>query len=91
MVNINKYINASLYPAGGHQGSHKAHQAGNQRCSLILPQGRCNGKVGYFPKSYVEKLEPGEKVLQVIQGLEISEGQKGIKLLKDQVNHFQCT
>ena len=29
MVNINKYIKALLHPAGGHQGSHKAHQAGN--------------------------------------------------------------
>ena len=27
MVNINKYIKALLDPAGGHQGSHKAHQA----------------------------------------------------------------
>ena len=35
MVNINKYIKALLHPAGGHQGSHKAHQAGNQ--SLIHP------------------------------------------------------
>ena len=30
MVNINKYIKALLHPVGGHQGSHKAHQAGNQ-------------------------------------------------------------
>ena len=30
MMNINKYIKALLHPAGGHQGSHKAHQAGNQ-------------------------------------------------------------
>ena len=32
MVNINKYmyIKALLHPAGGHQGSHKAHQVGNQ-------------------------------------------------------------
>ena len=30
MVNINKYIKALLHPAGGHQGSHEAHQAGNQ-------------------------------------------------------------
>ena len=29
MVNINKYIKALLHPAGGHQGSHRAHQAGN--------------------------------------------------------------
>ena len=30
MVNINMYIKAFLHPAGGHQGSHKARQAGNQ-------------------------------------------------------------
>ena len=30
MVNINQYIKALLHAAGGHQGSHKAHQAGNQ-------------------------------------------------------------
>ena len=29
MANINKYIKALLHPAGDHQGSHKAHQAGN--------------------------------------------------------------
>ena len=30
MVTINRYIKAMLHPTGGHQGSHKAHQAGNQ-------------------------------------------------------------
>ena len=30
MVTINRYIKALLHQAGGHQGSHKAHQAGNQ-------------------------------------------------------------
>ena len=30
MATINKNIKALLHPAGGHQGSHKAHQAGNQ-------------------------------------------------------------
>ena len=30
MVNINKYIKALLHQTGGHQRSHKAHQAGNQ-------------------------------------------------------------
>ena len=30
MVFINSYIKALLHPAGGHQGSHKAHQAGNE-------------------------------------------------------------
>ena len=31
MVNTNKYIKALLHPAGGDQGSHKAHQAGNHK------------------------------------------------------------
>ena len=35
MVNISKYIKALLHPAGGHQGSHKAHQAGNQKIDSI--------------------------------------------------------
>ena len=33
MVNINK---ALLHPAGGHQGSHKARQAGNRLTSVFL-------------------------------------------------------
>ena len=31
MVTINRYIKALLHPAGGHQGNHNAHQAGNQK------------------------------------------------------------
>ena len=31
MVTIDRYIKALLHPAGGHQLSHKAHQAGNQK------------------------------------------------------------
>ena len=30
MLDINKCIRTVLHPAGGHQGNHKAHQAGNQ-------------------------------------------------------------
>ena len=30
MVNVIKYIKALLHSASGHQGSRKAHQAGNQ-------------------------------------------------------------
>ena len=37
MVTINRYIKALLHLAGGHQGSHKAHQAGNQsKCVLLI-------------------------------------------------------
>ena len=35
MVNINKYIKALLHPAGSHQGSHKAQQAGNQNLTRL--------------------------------------------------------
>ena len=49
-------------------------------------KGKCNGKVGYFPARYVERVHPGERVLEVVQGLEISEGDAGVKLLKEQVS-----
>ena len=51
MITINKYIKALLNPAGGHQGSHKAHQAGNQNKLIIefaKPQ-------IYSPQSYPSK------------------------------------
>ena len=44
MVNINKYIKALLHPAGGHQGSHKAHQAGNQWCDVYMQLYAMNGQ-----------------------------------------------
>ena len=51
----------------------------------VLFQGKCNTKVGYFPARYVERIHPGERILEVVQGLEISEGDAGVKLLKEQV------
>ena len=33
---MNEYIEALLHLAGGHQGSHKAHQAGNQVAIIHL-------------------------------------------------------
>ena len=44
--------------------------------------------MGYFPSSYVARLLPGEKVVQVISGLEISGESSGVKLLKDQVRYI---
>ena len=44
MVNINEYIKALLHPAGGHQGSYKAHQAGNQMSST---------NVEYYVQPYI--------------------------------------
>lgn len=48
--------------------------------------GNCKGFVGIFPSSYVAKLAPGEKPLQVIQSLQIRSTVDGvIKLLRDQI------
>ena len=49
MVNINKYIKALLHPAGGHQGSHKAHQAGNQK--KLFRSGLDSGVAPINPRS----------------------------------------
>ena len=51
MANINKYIKALLHPAGGHQGSHKAHQAGNQ-CWLRI------SKLGFGLSGSTVQLRP---------------------------------
>ena len=49
MVTINRYIKALLHPAGGHQGSHKAHQAGCNYLSMLE-----------FKLNHVSKGGPGE-------------------------------
>ena len=36
MINTNMYIEALLHPAGGHRGSHKAHQADNQKWEIFI-------------------------------------------------------
>ncbi|XP_064635720.1 uncharacterized protein LOC135492918 isoform X3 [Lineus longissimus] len=48
-------------------------------------KGQCNGKVGYFPASYVHRLHVGQKVLVVTHSLQLNEGDSIIKLLRDQV------
>ena len=48
MLNINKYIKALLYPAGGHQGSHKAPQAGNQNEITISKQLKNHHRTTYL-------------------------------------------
>lgn len=49
-------------------------------------QGKCLGRVGYFPSKYVTKLHPGEKPLQVTHNLQVTDGaDNGLKLLRDQV------
>ncbi|UXI18519.1 spermine synthase-like [Sarcoptes scabiei] len=48
-------------------------------------QGKCMGKVGFFPSKYVTKLFPGERPLQVIHTVQLTDGEFAIKLLREQV------
>lgn len=50
-------------------------------------KGKCFGRVGYFPYNYVTKVQPGERPLQVTHNLQVSDGDNGLTLLRDQVNH----
>lgn len=54
-------------------------------------QGKCMGQVGYFPSKYVTKLFPGERPLQIINTVQLTDGEFAIKLLREQVfylHHF---
>ncbi|XP_037077292.1 SH3 and cysteine-rich domain-containing protein 3-like isoform X3 [Pollicipes pollicipes] len=48
-------------------------------------KGKCLGKVGFFPSKYITKLQPGERPLQVTHNLQVSDGQDGLRLLRDQI------
>ncbi|KYB25459.1 hypothetical protein TcasGA2_TC010972 [Tribolium castaneum] len=48
-------------------------------------KGKCLGRVGFFPSKYVSKLSPGEKPLQVTHNLQVSDGDNGLMLLRDQI------
>ncbi|XP_021916286.1 uncharacterized protein LOC110828105 isoform X2 [Zootermopsis nevadensis] len=48
-------------------------------------KGKCLGRIGYFPSKYVIKLQPGEKPLQVTHNLQVSDGDNGLMLLRDQI------
>ncbi|XP_050305292.1 uncharacterized protein LOC126742589 isoform X8 [Anthonomus grandis grandis] len=48
-------------------------------------KGKCLGKMGFFPSKYVSKLSPGEKPLQVTHNLQVSDGDNGLMLLRDQI------
>lgn len=50
-------------------------------------KGKCLGRVGYFPSKYVARLQAGERPLQVLQNLQISDGDKNgsMTLLRDQI------
>ncbi|XP_074036560.1 SH3 and cysteine-rich domain-containing protein isoform X9 [Leptinotarsa decemlineata] len=48
-------------------------------------KGKCLGRVGFFPSKYVSKLSSGEKPLQVTHNLQVSDGENGLMLLRDQI------
>ena len=48
-------------------------------------QGKCLGKMGFFPSKYVTKLFPGERPLQVIHTVQVNDGEIAIKLIREQV------
>ena len=54
-------------------------------------KGMSGGRVGYFPASYVKRLRPGDKIMQVAHAFEVSDRENKsdvIRLLKEQVNTF---
>ncbi|CAG9115903.1 unnamed protein product [Plutella xylostella] len=48
-------------------------------------KGKCLGKIGYFPSKYCTKLQAGERPLQVTHNLQVSDGDSGLMLLRDQI------
>ncbi|XP_045516138.1 uncharacterized protein LOC123709075 isoform X3 [Pieris brassicae] len=48
-------------------------------------KGKCLGKVGYFPSKYCTKLQAGERPLQVTHNLQVTDGDNGLMLLRDQI------
>ncbi|XP_043216928.1 uncharacterized protein LOC122379073 isoform X12 [Amphibalanus amphitrite] len=48
-------------------------------------KGKCLGKVGFFPSKYITKLQAGERPLQVTHNLQVTDGQDGMRLLRDQI------
>ncbi|KAJ2947058.1 hypothetical protein O0L34_g16405 [Tuta absoluta] len=48
-------------------------------------KGKCLGKIGYFPSKYCTKLQAGERPLQVTHNLQVSDGENGLMLLRDQI------
>ncbi|KAG6446405.1 hypothetical protein O3G_MSEX004424 [Manduca sexta] len=48
-------------------------------------KGKCLGKIGYFPSKYCTKLQAGERPLQVTHNLQVSDGDNGLMLLRDQI------
>lgn len=51
-------------------------------------QGKSHGKSGYFPATYVIPLQPDQRVFQVLQPLNLSDGTYSIKFHKEQVRQM---
>ena len=49
-------------------------------------QGKIRGKTGYFPATYVIPLQADQRVFQVLQPLNLLDGNNSIKFHKDQVS-----
>ncbi|KAA0194946.1 hypothetical protein HAZT_HAZT011252 [Hyalella azteca] len=43
------------------------------------------GRTGFFPSKYVSRLNNGERPLQVTHNLQVTDGDRGLKLLRDQI------
>ncbi|XP_042901409.2 guanine nucleotide exchange factor VAV2 isoform X2 [Parasteatoda tepidariorum] len=49
-------------------------------------EGKCMGRIGFFPSMYVTRLHPGEQPLQVIHAVHVSDNEgNSNKLLSDQI------
>ncbi|XP_055996038.1 nostrin-like isoform X3 [Ostrea edulis] len=48
-------------------------------------KGKCNGKVGYFPATYLIPIQTGQRVFQVVHSMHLTEGGNGMKLHKEQI------
>lgn len=60
----------------------------NQTYSDVLfwVQGnKLDGNIGLFPSASVAKLHPNEKLVQILQNLQLREGNKVLRLYRDQV------
>ena len=48
----------------------------------------CSNRTGYFPASYLALLYQNERPLQVVQTIQVSNGESCNKLLRGQVQYF---
>ena len=53
---------------------------------FCILQGKTHGRIGYFPATYVIPLQPDQRVFQVQQPLNLSDGTYSIKFHKEQAS-----